>query len=183
MIQERIARTPRLWITDSCNRCPVGPVLEESSRFHGKNEEGRRHRSPSNVGGHGTPNISKGNGRSICTLLLRGVLLLDRREEDSGGYSRATPLLPSGSFVVSGRMCVYSNWTFLMKKACSFHASFHSSNDSVLFVRIEWVSNRRVANEGNGCILSVGGGFIESCVFWEMRGRFSLGRICRRSLR
>lgn len=84
----------------------MGPVLEESSRFHGKNEEGRRHRSPSNVGGHGTPNISKGNGRSICTLLLRGVLLLDRREEDSGGYSRATPLLPSGSFVVSGRKCM-----------------------------------------------------------------------------
>lgn len=31
-----------------------------------------------------------------------------------------------------------------MRKACSFHASFHGSNDCLFFVRIE----RRVANEG-----------------------------------
>lgn len=140
----RRKRTRRLWITDSCNRCLVGPVLEESSA--GTRALGRRHRSPSNVGGHGTSNIAGIESRRKWKINMYSTtsrcLVTSEEEEDSAGYSRATTLLSLGSLHHGVR--VYSNWTFLMRKACSFHASFHGSNDCLFFVRIE----RRVANEG-----------------------------------
>lgn len=92
----------------------VGPVLEGSST--GTRALGRRHRSPSNVGGHGTSNIAgiesrrkwKINMYSTTSRCL--VTSEEEEEEDSAGYSRATPLLSLGSLRRGAR--VYSNWTF-----------------------------------------------------------------------
>lgn len=147
----------------------MGPVLEESST--GTRALGRRHRSPSNVGGHGTSNIAGIESRRKWKINMYSTTwrcLVTSEEEDSAGYSRATALLSLGSLHHGVR--VYSNWTFLMKKACSFHASFHDSNDCVFFLRIERGSYRRVANEGTEL-----GDFVILWWWWLFFGTVSVG--------